>query len=115
VGYPNIDRANGGTLNGMIDGLAYIVYNSGPDTKIIPGHGPIMAKERVRLTREMILALRDKVAALIQQGKSEQEVIAAHPTADYDAKVRQGVETADRFVSQLYQELKSGAGSGGGH
>jgi glyoxylase-like metal-dependent hydrolase (beta-lactamase superfamily II) len=115
VGYPNIDRANGGTLNGMIDGLAYLVYHSGPDTKIIPGHGPIVAKERVRLTREMILALRDKVAALIQQGKSEQEVLAAHPTADYDAKVPQGPETADRFVSQLYQELKSGAGSGGGH
>jgi hypothetical protein len=63
----------------------------------------------------MILALRDKVAALIQQGKSEQEVLAAHPTADYDAKVPQGAETADRFVSQLYQELKSGAASGGGH
>jgi len=110
VGYPNIDRANGGTLNGMIEGLAYIVYNAGPDTRIIPGHGPIVAKERIRLYREMIVALRDKVEQMIQQGKSEQEVIAAHPTADYDSRVPQGAETADRFVGQLYQELKSGKG-----
>ena len=114
LGYPNIDRANGGTLNGIIDGLAYIVYNSGPDTRIIPGHGPVVAKERIRLDREMILAVRDKIAQLIQQGKSEQEVIAAHPTAEYDAKVRQGAETADRFVSQVYQEIKSGS-AGSGH
>lgn len=53
----------------------------------------------------MILAIRDKVADLIKQGKSQQEVLAAHPTADYDAKVPQASLTSDRFVGQLYAEL----------
>lgn len=113
VGYPNIDRANGGSLNGVIQGLTYIVNNAGPDTRIIPGRGPTATREKVRLYREMIVALRDKVAQLIQQGKSVQDVIAAHPTADYDAAVPQAAETADRFVGQLYAEIKAHpAGSG---
>jgi cyclase len=106
VGYPNIDRANGGSLSGMIEGLTYIVSIAGPDTKIIPGHGPTVSKAEVAAHRDMIVALRDKVAQLMEQGKSEPEVIAAHPTADYDAKVPQAAQTADRFVGQLYAEMK---------
>ena len=113
VGYPNIDRANGGSLSGMIEGLTYIVNVAGPDTKIIPGHGPTVGRADVMAHRDMIVALRDKVAQLIEQGKSVQEVIAAHPTADYDAKVPQAAQTSERFVGQLYAEMKpriSGSG-----
>ena len=114
VGYPNIDRANGGSLSGMIEGLSYIVSIAGPDTKIIPGHGPTVSKTEVAAHRDMIVALRDKVAQLMQQGKSVEDVIAAHPTADYDAKVPQAAQTSERFVGQLYAELKpriSGSGN----
>jgi hypothetical protein len=54
----------------------------------------------------MILAIRDKVSQLVSQGKSQDEVLAAHPTADYDAKVPNSKETTERFVTQLYAELK---------
>lgn len=107
VGYPNIDRANGGSLSGMIEGLSYIVSIAASDTKIIPGHGPTVSRTEVMAHRDMIVDLRDKVAQLMQQGKSEQEIIAAHPTADYDAKVPQAAQTSDRFVGQLYAEMKS--------
>jgi cyclase len=106
VGYPNIDRANGGSLSGMIEGLTYLVSIAGPDTKIIPGHGPTVTRVEVMAHRDMIVAMRDKVSQLIEQGKSEQEVVAAHPTADYDAKVPQAAQTCDRFVGQLYAEMK---------
>lgn len=106
VGYPNIDRANGGSLSGMIEGLSYIVSIAGPDTKIIPGHGPTVSKTEVAAHRDMIVAIRDKVAQLMEQGKSEQDVIAAHPTADFDAKVPQAAQTSERFVGQLYAEMK---------
>jgi glyoxylase-like metal-dependent hydrolase (beta-lactamase superfamily II) len=106
IQYPNIDRANGGSLSGMIEGLTYIVSIAGPDTKIIPGHGPTVTKAEVAAHRDMIVAVRDKVAQLMEQGKSEQEVIAAHPTADFDSKVSQPGTTADRFVGQLYAEMK---------
>jgi glyoxylase-like metal-dependent hydrolase (beta-lactamase superfamily II) len=106
IGYPNIDRANGGSLSGMLEGLDYIVSIAGPDTKIIPGHGPTVTKAEVAAHRDMIMAVRDKVAQLMEQGKSDQEVIAAHPTADFDSKVSQPGMTADRFVGQLYAEMK---------
>ena len=113
VGYPNIDRANGGSLSGMIEGLTYIVSIAGPDTKIIPGHGPTVSKTEVAAHRDMIIAIRDKVAQLMEQGKSEQDVIAAHPTADYDAKVPQAAQTSERFLGQLYAEMKPRISSNG--
>ena len=110
IGYPNIDRVNGGSLDGMIAGLGQVVALAGPNTKIIPGHGPIVDRNAVMAHRDMILGVRAQVAKLIQQGKSADEVVAAHPTADFDAKVPpaapNGDRMADRFVGQMYAELK---------
>ena len=47
VQYPNIDRANGGSMNGMIDGLGRVIGLAGPNTKIIPGHGPSVTRDAV--------------------------------------------------------------------
>ena len=106
IQFPNIDRAGGGTLNGMLDGLKAVVDLAGPNTKIIPGHGPIVDKAAVAAHRDMIIALRDKVARLVQQGKTQEEVVGAKPTAEYEGKVQNIGITADRFVGQLYGELK---------
>ncbi len=106
VQYPNIDRINGGSLNGMINGLGQIIARSGPNTKIIPGHGPTVTRAEVMAHRDMILAVRDRVNKLISEGKSQEEVLAAKPTADFDAKVPNSAETTQRFVTQLYAELK---------
>ena len=55
----------------------------------------------------MIMAIRDKVAALVRQNKTQDEVVAAKLTADWDTKVTGATAmTADRFVGQLYAELK---------
>ncbi|HLI86104.1 MAG TPA: MBL fold metallo-hydrolase [Bryobacteraceae bacterium] len=106
IQYPNIDRVNGGSLNGMIDGLGQVIARSGPNTKIIPGHGPMVTRAEVMAHRDMILAIRDRVAKLISEGKTEDEVLAAKPTADYDSRVPNSAETTKRFVTQLYAELK---------
>jgi cyclase len=106
IQYPNIDRANGGSLNGMIDGLGVLVGLAGPNTKIVPGHGPVVGRAEVMAHRDMILAIRDRVAQLVAQGKTQDEVLAAHPTADYDARIPNSKETTERFVTQLYAELK---------
>ncbi|HLG95256.1 MAG TPA: MBL fold metallo-hydrolase [Bryobacteraceae bacterium] len=107
VQFPNIDRANGGSLNGMLDGLAYIIGQAGPNTKIIPGHGPIVDRNAVAAQRDMILAVRDRVAKLVDQGDSLEQVLAAKPAGDYDAKVQEPGTTRDRFLGQLYAELKT--------
>ncbi len=106
IQYPNIDRANGGSLNGMINGLGQIIARSGPNTKIIPGHGPTVDREAVMAHRDMLLAVRDRIAKLVAEGKSQEEVLAANVTADYDAKVPNSKETTQRFVTQVYAELK---------
>ena len=111
VGYPNIDRNNGGTLNGMLAGLQAIVDLAGPNTKIIPGHGPIVDENAVTGHRNLMIALRDRVAPLVKQGKTQEEVVAAKLNADYDNKVPQPGTTGERFITQLYAELKAGAGS----
>lgn len=107
VGYPNIDRANGGSLNGMLEGLGVTIGLAGPNTKIIPGHGPTVDRMAIIAHRDMILAMRDRVAKLVEQGKTSEETLAAHPSSDYDSRVPQAKETSDRFVGQLYAELKS--------
>jgi cyclase len=106
LGYPNIDRANGGSLKGMLAGLGVLAGLMGPNTKAVPGHGVVVDRNGIIAHRDMIMAIRDRVAQMIAQGKSLDEVIAAHPTADYDAKVPTASTTADRFVGQLYAELK---------
>ena len=53
----------------------------------------------------MILAIRNRVATMIKQGKNAQEIIASKPTADYDSKVQQAGTTGERFITQLYPEL----------
>ncbi|MDT8399587.1 MAG: MBL fold metallo-hydrolase [Pseudomonadales bacterium] len=107
IQFPNIDRSNGGSLAGMLAGLATVIGTAGPDTRIIPGHGPTVDRSAVVAHRDMILDLRDKVAALVQQGKTQEEVIAANPAAAYENSVQQIGTTRDRFIGQLYAELKA--------
>jgi glyoxylase-like metal-dependent hydrolase (beta-lactamase superfamily II) len=106
IQYPNIDRANGGSLPGLINALDAVIANAGPNTKIIPGHGPTADRNAVTAHRDMVIALRDKVAPLVREGKTQEQVVAAKPTADFDAKVQQPGTTGDRFIGQLYAELK---------
>jgi glyoxylase-like metal-dependent hydrolase (beta-lactamase superfamily II) len=105
LGYPNIDRANGGTLKGLLDGLERVTALAGPNTRIIPGHGAIVDKSAVAAHRDMIVAVRDKVAPMVQRGMTLEQVTAAKPTADFDSKVPGIGTTGDRFVGQLYAEL----------
>jgi glyoxylase-like metal-dependent hydrolase (beta-lactamase superfamily II) len=108
TGYPNIDRANGGTMNGMLAAFDAVIRLAGPATKIVPGHGAVVDRNAVAAHRDMMIAVRDKVATLVWQNKTQEEVVAAKPTADFDTKVTGATAmTADRFVGQLYGELKA--------
>ena len=107
IQYPNVDRNNGGSLQGLIDGLGMVIGRAGPNTKIIPGHGPTVDRSAVVAHRDLVIAVRDRVAPLVAQGKSEDDVVAAKVTTDLDAKVQQVATTGERFVRQVYQELKA--------
>ncbi len=114
VQYPNIDRGNGGSLNGMINGLGQIIARSGPNTKIIPGHGPTVDRNAVVAHRDMMLAVRDRITKMMREGKSEADIVAAKPWADFDSKVPQSdakvgntnTTVAQRFATQVVAELR---------
>ena len=110
-GYPFIDLNNGGSLKGMLEGLDATMKSADASTKIIPGHGTIIKRDDIIPYRDMIVAVTDKVGGMIAQGKSLEEVLAAKVTAPYDAKTAGGTDSsAVRFVTAVYQELKSGRG-----
>jgi glyoxylase-like metal-dependent hydrolase (beta-lactamase superfamily II) len=110
VGYPFVDLNNGGSLSGILDGLGATIGRVGPGTKVIPGHGPIADRNALTAQRDLILTVRDRVARLVDQGKTLEEVIAAKPTADLDAQTPQVTPAqAERFVKWVYAEVKKSA------
>jgi cyclase len=85
--YPIIDVYNGGTLKGTIEALDRAIAIAGANTKIIPGHGlEVVGREELVAFRDMILDIQNKVLALIREGRKLDEVMAARPTAAYDAE-----------------------------
>lgn len=101
VGYPFPDRANGGSVQGLIDGLKQLADAAGPNTKIVPGHGTVVNKTEVLAHRDMAIALRERIAALVKQGKTADEIVAAKPTADYDARVPGAATSSERFIRAI--------------
>ncbi|WP_294537531.1 MBL fold metallo-hydrolase [uncultured Rhodoblastus sp.] len=107
VGYPIVDLNNGGSLNGLLEALRVTIERAGPDTKIILGHGPIVGRDAVIAQRDLLIAYRDKVAVLVGQNKTLEEVIAAKITAPTDAQIPLSEQSAERFVKWLYAEVKA--------
>jgi glyoxylase-like metal-dependent hydrolase (beta-lactamase superfamily II) len=105
VGYPFIDVTNGGSVNGMIAGLGQTLGVCGPTTKVIPGHGPVVTRAELQAHRDMLIDMKNRVQALIDQGRTLEQVVAANVTASYDAKVEQGAQTKDRSVTAIFQSL----------
>lgn len=107
IGYPFADLNNGGSLNGILDGLGATIGQAGPHTKIIPGHGSVTDRNALIATRDLIIAVRDKIAALAAQGKTLEEVIASKPTAEFDDQIPQSAQTSERFIKWVYTEVKA--------
>jgi cyclase len=108
-GYPFIDINNGGSLKGMVEGCDATYKSADANTVIVPGHGTLIKRDAMIPYRDMIVDIAGKVKALVAQGKTEQEVLAAKLTAPYDAKTAGGTDSsADRFITAVYQEIKGG-------
>lgn len=84
--YPYIDVGNGGSFLGTIDALDRLIEASDAGTKIIPGHGQLSNVAEARVFRDMVAAIRDRVAEAIRNGMSLEEIQNAGLTADYDER-----------------------------
>jgi len=101
--YPFIDYSTGGSIDGMIHAAEANVARVTDKTIVIPGHGPIGNKSQLTEFRDMLVAVREKVAALKKQGKSRDEVVTAKPTANYDAKWGGFVINGEFFTKLVYK------------
>lgn len=100
--YPFIDYSTGGSIEGSIRAAEANIARVTDKTIIIPGHGPVGSKPQLIEFRDMLLTVRDKVRTLKNQGKSLDDIIAASPTADYDAKWGGFVIDGKTFTSLVY-------------
>jgi cyclase len=103
--YPNIDFANGGNIRGMIAATDAYLKLVNDKSRIVPGHGPIADKAALTEYRTMLITARDRMAKLVKDGKSEDELVAAKPFADLDAKWAPTELAAKNFIRVVYHSL----------
>ena len=105
-GYPFVDLSSGGSVPGVLDAVERALELSGPETAVIPGHGPLSDTAGLREYRDMLRTVLDRVAALKGEGKSLEEVQAARPTEDFDERWGGGFIDGDALVSAVYESLE---------
>lgn len=105
--FPFIDLDSGGTVRGFIAGQRHIIEMADDETKIIPGHGPLASKVDLQASVDMLADALARVEALVLEGKSEEEVLAANPLADYHDTWNWGFITTERMTQTLYRSLTS--------
>ena len=113
--YPVIDAAQGGTINGLIDGLNLLIelavpeFNEEGGTMIVPGHGRICDESDVGDYRDMVTIVRDRIQDLVAKKMTLAQVKAARPTFDYDGVYASPAYTGEMFVEAVYQSLTAPA------
>ena len=106
--YPFIDLGSGGNVRGMIAGVEKALAVADDQTRIIPGHGPLTDRKGLEAYHRMLVTARDRIQALIDEGKSLEEAIAARPMADYDETWGNRFIKPEQFVTFVYRSLKPG-------
>ena len=100
-GYPFIDADNGGSVNGVIEFTSKVLEQIDATYIVVPGHGPIADYQALADYVAMLTTIRDRMQALIASGATLQQVVAAQPTSDFDAK--KGDPSA--FLNRAYTSL----------
>jgi len=100
-GYPFIDTDNGGDLDGTIAFCEAVLKELKPGATVIPGHGEVAKYEDLVAYIAMLKGVRAKLTDLVRGGATLEQVIAAKPTAEWDA--RYGDPT--RIVNRGYAAL----------
>jgi len=103
--YPFIDNEHGGSINNAIKWADRAIEASTDKTIIVPGHGDVGRKTDLIAWRDMLVAVRDKVAGLKKQGKSLKEIQETKPTGEYDAKYGGFVIDGNFFTKLVYDGI----------
>ena len=120
-GYPVIDLANGGSIDGTIAGLNRLLDLTVPSkmleeggTYVIPGHGRISDEHDVAMYRDMLVIVRDRIKNMVEKKMTLEQVKAARPTLDYDGRYGSdaGPWTTAMFIEAIYREMSGSPATG---
>jgi len=103
--YPNIDFANGGNIKGMIAATDAYLKLVNEKSRIVPGHGPVADKAALVAYRTMLVTARDRMAKLVKEGKTEDDVVTAKPFADLDTKWAPSELASKNFIRVVWHSL----------
>lgn len=103
--YPFIDVSSDGDIDGIIAAGYRALAIANEDTAIIPGHGPLSDAAGLAAWLEMLKVTRVNMQSLIDQGLSEDEAVAARPTAESDEQYGGGFMNPENYNRLLYQSL----------
>jgi cyclase len=104
--YPFVDTGSGGSLDGVIAAAATVLARIDDNTRIIPGHASIQKKQDLAAWRGMLISVRNRVTEAIRAGKTQEQVVAAGVTKEFDAKYGGGFINPTVFVQRAYVDLK---------
>ncbi len=103
--YPFIDVDSDGDINGIIAAGYRALAIADEDTAIIPGHGPVSDAAGLAAWLDVLKVTRVSMQSLIDQGMSEDEALAARPTAEFDEQFGGGFMNPENYNRLLYQSL----------
>jgi len=103
--FPFIDLDSGGGVAGFIAGQRRIIKMADDDTVIIPGHGSIANRADLQASVDMLVDATARVESLILDGKTEEEILAANPLADFHDTWNWGFISTERMTQTLYRWL----------
>jgi cyclase len=69
-------------------------------------HGPLGNKADLTAYRDMLATVHERMIKLIKEGKNIDEIVAAKPTADYDARWGGGFLKPDQWVKIVYSVVQ---------
>jgi cyclase len=105
--FPFIDLSSGGGIDGMIAAIDILLTLGDENAKIIPGHGELGDRATVREYGKMLKTVRDRVRQQKAAGRSLEQTLATHPTAEYDGRWGTGFIKPDQFVTMVYQSVST--------
>jgi cyclase len=111
--YPFIDVDTGGSIDGIVAAADQVLATIDDRTRVICGHGEVGGKAELKAYREVMAGTRDRVKALIASGKTLEQILAAKPTAQWDATWGTGRAKPDFFVGMVYRSLTGSRSSTG--
>jgi cyclase len=104
-GFPFVDLSSGGSVEGLIAAVDRVLAMASSKTKLIPGHGPLSTWAELEEYRGMLVTIHNRIRDARERGQTLEQVLAAHPTREFDETWGKGFIDPESFTRTVYRSL----------